>query len=95
MAKSTPTSDLYDQAICIIKALPAKQNLKDVLIPLESRQSSSSSASTSSIPKFGLGPSLSAYPEDLAPIFPFHSHFASPYQRKQMKWGNGTVLLPW
>ena len=37
-------------------------------------------------PMFGLGPSFRAYPENLAPIFPFHPHFAFPYQRKQMKW---------
>ena len=90
MAKSTSNNDLCDRVIHIIEALLADQILKGVLISLESRKSSSSLASTSS--RFGLGPSLSAYPEDLAPIFPFHSHFASPYQRKLMKWGNWTIL---
>jgi hypothetical protein len=32
-------------------------------------------------------PYLTTYLEELSPIFPFHPHFASSYQRKQMKWG--------
>ena len=77
MAKSSSNGDLCDRAIQIIEALPANQNIRGVLIPLESRRSSFSSASTSS--RYGLGPSLSAYPENLALIFPFHPHFASAY----------------
>jgi hypothetical protein len=76
MAKSSSNGDLCDRAIQIIEALPADQNIRGVLIPLESR-SSFSFASTSS--QYGLGPSLSAYPENLALIFPFHPHFASTY----------------
>lgn len=85
MAKSFTNDDLCDRAIQIIEALPADQNIRGVLIPLESKRSSSSSTSTS--PRCGLGPYFSTYPEELTPIILFHTHFASSYQRKQMKWG--------
>uniref|UniRef100_A0A2N9GFN9 Aminotransferase-like plant mobile domain-containing protein n=1 Tax=Fagus sylvatica TaxID=28930 RepID=A0A2N9GFN9_FAGSY len=97
MAKSSSNGDPCDCAIHIIKALPVDQNIKGVLIPLESRRSSSSSsASTSS--RCGLGPYLMTYLEELTLVFPFHPHFASSYQRKQMKWGEWdtfATLVTW
>ena len=96
MAKSSSNGDLCDRAIQIIEALPVDQNIRGVLIPLESRRSSSSSVSTSS--RYGLGPSLSACPENLSPIFPYHPHFAFAYQRNRMKWGEWdtfTSLVTW
>jgi hypothetical protein len=85
MVKSSSNDDLCDCAIQIIEALPADQNIRGVLIPFESKRSSFSSTFTS--PRCGLGPYFTTYPEELSPIFPFHLHFASSYQRKQMKWG--------
>ena len=96
MAKSSSNGDPCDCAIHIIKALPVDQNIKGVLIPLESRHSSSFSASTSS--RCGLGPYLVTYLEELTLVFPFHPHFASSYQRKQMKWGEWdtfATLVTW
>jgi hypothetical protein len=85
MAKSSSNDDLCDRAIQIIEALSVDQNIRGVLIPFESKRSSSSSTSTS--PRCGLGPYFTTYPEELFPIFPFHPNLAYYYQRKQMKWG--------
>ena len=96
MVKSFTNDDLCDRAIQIIKALPANQNIRGVLIPLESKRSSFSSTSTS--PRCGLGPYFSTYLEELTPIIPFHTHFSSSYQRKQMKWGECdtfSTLVTW
>uniref|UniRef100_A0A2N9F949 Aminotransferase-like plant mobile domain-containing protein n=1 Tax=Fagus sylvatica TaxID=28930 RepID=A0A2N9F949_FAGSY len=90
MVKFSSNTDPCGRAIQIIEALPAAQHITDVLIPRESIQSSSSSASTS--PRFGLGPSFLSFPEDLSPIFPCHSHFASSYQKRQMKWGEWDIF---
>uniref|UniRef100_A0A2N9GGW9 Aminotransferase-like plant mobile domain-containing protein n=1 Tax=Fagus sylvatica TaxID=28930 RepID=A0A2N9GGW9_FAGSY len=78
------SSDPCSHAIQIIEALPASQRLTNTLIPRGNVPTSSSSASTS--PRCGLGPSFSSYPEDLSPIFPYNSHFASMYQNKRMNW---------
>jgi hypothetical protein len=80
MAKSSSNNDPYSRAIQIIEALPASQRLTDTLIPRGNALTSSSSTSTS--PRCILGPSFSSYHEDLSPIFPYHSHFASIYQNK-------------
>jgi hypothetical protein len=96
MEKSSSNGDLCDRVIHIIEALLADQNIKGVLMPLESRRSSSSSMSTLS--RFGLGPYLMTYPENLTSIFPFHPHFASSYQRENMKWGEWdtfATLVTW
>ena len=85
MVKSSSNDDLCDCAIQIIEALSVDQNIRGVLIPFESKRSSSSSTSTS--PPCGLGPYFTTYPEELFPIFPFHPNLAYYYQRKQMKWG--------
>jgi hypothetical protein len=45
-----------------------------------------------------LGLSFSSFPEDLSPIFPYHSHFAFIYQKRQMKWGEWdtfTTFVTW
>jgi hypothetical protein len=83
MAKSSSNNDPCSRAIQIIEALPASQRITGILIPCENTETSSSSTSIS--PRCGLGPSFSSFPEDLSPIFPFHSHFASIYQNRQMK----------
>uniref|UniRef100_A0A2N9FVM5 Aminotransferase-like plant mobile domain-containing protein n=1 Tax=Fagus sylvatica TaxID=28930 RepID=A0A2N9FVM5_FAGSY len=85
MAKSSSNNDPCSCAIQIIEALPTSQRITGILIPRENTQTSSSSTSTS--PRCGLGPSFSSFPEDLSPIFPYHSYFASIYQNRQMKWG--------
>jgi hypothetical protein len=85
MAKSSSNNDPCNHAAQIIEALPASQRLPNILIPCGNAPTSSSFASTS--PRCGLGPSFSSYPEDLSPIFPYHAHFASIYQKKHMNWG--------
>ena len=90
MAKFFSNIDPCSRATQIIEALPASQRITDILIPHDNAQTSYSSTSTS--PRCGLGPSFSSFPVKLSPIFPFHSHFSSPYQKRQMKWGNGTRL---
>ena len=85
MAKSSSNNDPCSRAIQIIEALPASQRFTDTLIPHGNAPTSSSSASTS--PRYGLSLSFSSYPEDLSPIFPYYSHFASIYQNKRMNWG--------
>ena len=85
MAKSSSNSDPCNHAIQKIEALPTSQRLTDILIPCGNAPTSSSSTSTS--PRCGLVPSFSSHPEDLSPIFPYNSHFASMYQNKQMNWG--------
>uniref|UniRef100_A0A2N9F7Z1 Aminotransferase-like plant mobile domain-containing protein n=1 Tax=Fagus sylvatica TaxID=28930 RepID=A0A2N9F7Z1_FAGSY len=93
MAKSSSNDDLCDHAIQIIEAFPAYQNIRGVLIPFDSKRSSSSSNPTS--PRCNLGPYFTTYPEELSLVFPFHSHFAYSYQRKQMKWGEwDTFSIP-
>jgi hypothetical protein len=84
MAKSSSNNDPCSRATQIIKALPASQRIIGILILCENTQTFSSSTSTS--PRCGLGPSFSSFPEDISPIFPYHSHFTSIYQNKQMKW---------
>jgi hypothetical protein len=83
MAKSSSNNDPCSRAIQIIEALLVSQCIIGILIPRENTQTSSFSASTS--PQCGLGPSFSSFPKDLSPIFPYHSHFASIYQNRQMK----------
>ena len=85
MAKSFSTNDPCSRVIQLIEALPASQRLTDILIPRGNAPTSSSSTFTS--PRCGLGPSFSSFPKDLSPIFPYHSHFVSIYQNKQMNWG--------
>ena len=85
MSKSSSKNDPCSRAIQIIEALPASQRLEDILIPRGNAPISSSSTSTS--PRCGLGPTFSSFFEDLSPIFPYHSHFASIYQNKQINWG--------
>jgi hypothetical protein len=91
MAKSSDQINiLHDDSIRIIEGLPSGQNIRDVLVPLKERQYSSFSSFP---PRFGLGPSFRSYPENLTPIFLFHSNLTSPYQRKQMnlgEWDNFT-----
>ena len=96
MAQSSSDSDLCSRAIQIIEALPSSQCLYDILILHGDASSSSSSASTSLW--CGLGPSLLSYPEDLSPIFLYHSHFDFIYQNKWMKWGEWdtfTTSITW
>jgi hypothetical protein len=85
MAKSSSNTDPCGRVIQIIEALLATQHITYVLIPRENTQSFSSSTSTS--PRCGLDPSFSSFLEELSSIFPYHSQFASSYQRKRMKWG--------
>ena len=85
MAKSSSNNDPCSRAIQTIEAFPTSQRITGILIPRENTQTSSSFASTS--PRCGLGPSFLSFPKDLSPIFPYHSHFASIYQNRQMKWG--------
>ena len=85
MAKSSSNIDPCSNAVQIIEALPTSQRLTDILIPRGNAPTSSSSVSTS--PRCGLGPSFLSYIEDLSPIFPYHSHFTSIYQKKHMNWG--------
>jgi hypothetical protein len=94
MAKSSKKSPsvidtLCDDATHIIKGLPSNQRLQNVFVPLEDRKAYSSSASSSSshLLRYGIGPSLKTFPDDLAPIFPFHEKVSHPYQQKSMKWG--------
>uniref|UniRef100_A0A2N9HWC3 Aminotransferase-like plant mobile domain-containing protein n=1 Tax=Fagus sylvatica TaxID=28930 RepID=A0A2N9HWC3_FAGSY len=96
MAKSSSNSDPCSRATQIIEALPASQRITGILIPCENTQTSSASASTS--PRCGLGPSFSSFPEDLSPIFPCHSHLASIYQNRQMnlgEWDMFTTSVTW
>ena len=96
MAKSSSNNDPCSRATQIIEALPTSQRIIGILIPRENTQTSSSFTSTS--PRCGLGPSFSSFPEDLSPIFPYHSHFASIYQNMQMKWGEWdtfTTFVTW
>ena len=85
MDKSSSNNDPCSRATQIIEAFPASQRITGILIPHENTQTSSSSTSTS--PRCGLGHSFSSFPKDLSPIFSYHSHFASIYQNRQMKWG--------
>ncbi len=65
--KSLATSDtLHEDTAHIIDGLPSNQNLRNVIIPLieEGKASSTSASFSSSSPhQFGLGLSLTAYPE--------------------------------
>jgi hypothetical protein len=85
MAKSSSNNNPCNCATQIIEALPASQCTTGIVIPCENTQTSSSFTST--LPRCGLGPSFSSFPEDLSLIFPYHSHFAFIYQKRQMKWG--------
>ncbi len=96
MAKSSSNNNPCNRATQIIEALLTSQCTTGIVIPCENTQTSSSFTST--LPRCGLGPSFSSFPEDLSLIFPYHSHFAFIYQKRQMKWGEWdtfTTYVTW
>ena len=59
MDKSSSNNDPCSRATQIIEAFPASQRITGILIPCENTQTSSSSTSTS--PRCGLGPYFSSF----------------------------------
>ncbi len=83
--KETLSDSIHGDATCIIADLPSDKIYWTIFVPLVNGGRASSSSS-SSLPRYGFGPSFKSFPEDLTPYFPFNLDVGPAYQRKGMDW---------